>query len=52
MLVKRVVFETLYREVPEYAIEGMIVKEFYTTGIDPEYKRAGFRGLLLLQACT
>lgn len=36
MLVKRVVFEALYREVPEYAIEGMIVKEFYTTGIDPE----------------
>ncbi|MGB9250550.1 MAG: hypothetical protein WCC28_12440, partial [Mycobacterium sp.] len=36
MLVKRVVFEALSPEVPEYAIEGMVVKEFYTTGIDPE----------------
>ena len=36
MLVKRVVFETFSTEVPEYAIQGMVVKEFYTTGIDPE----------------
>jgi hypothetical protein len=36
MLVKRVVFEALSAEVPEYAVQGMKVKEFYTTGIDPE----------------
>jgi hypothetical protein len=36
MLIKRGVFEMLAREVPEYAIEGIVVKEFYTTGIDPE----------------
>ena len=36
MLIKRGVFEALSREVPGYAIEGIVVKEFYTTGIDPE----------------
>jgi hypothetical protein len=36
MLVKRVVYEAMSNEVPEYAIEGKTVKEFYTTGIDPE----------------
>lgn len=36
MLIKRGVFEALLDEVPEYAVEGMALKEFYTTGIDPE----------------
>lgn len=36
MLIKRGVFEVLLNEVPEYAVEGMSLKEFYTTGIDPE----------------
>lgn len=36
MLIKREVFEALSHEVPGYAIEGIVVKEFYTTGIDPE----------------
>ena len=35
MLIKRGVFEGLLNEVPEYAVEGMALKEFYTTGIDP-----------------
>lgn len=36
MLVKRVVLEALSNEVPEYVVDGMTLKEFYTTGIDPE----------------
>jgi hypothetical protein len=36
MLVKRKVFEGLSEHVPEYLVDGMAVKEFYTTGIDPE----------------
>jgi hypothetical protein len=36
MLIKRGVLETLCHHVPEYAVEGKLVREFYTTGIDPD----------------
>jgi hypothetical protein len=36
MLVKREVFEALGSEVPSYIVGGKSIKEFYTTGIDPE----------------
>jgi hypothetical protein len=36
MLVKRGVFEALGTEVPSYIVGGKSIKEFYTTGIDPE----------------
>jgi hypothetical protein len=36
MLVKREVFEALGNEVPSYIVGGKSIKEFYTTGIDPE----------------
>jgi hypothetical protein len=36
MLVKRGVFEALGNEVPSYVVDGELIKEFYTTGIDPE----------------
>ncbi len=36
MLVKRAVFERLSQYVPDYVADGVSVKEFYTTGIDPE----------------
>jgi hypothetical protein len=36
MLIKRGVFETLGTEVPSYHVDGKSIKEFYTTGIDPE----------------
>jgi hypothetical protein len=36
MLVKRAVFEGLAEHVPDYVADGVSVKEFYTTGIDPE----------------
>ncbi len=36
MLVKRAVFEALSNEVPSYVVDGKSIKEFYTTGIDPE----------------
>jgi hypothetical protein len=36
MLIKRGVLEALSHEVAGYAVEGKVVREFYTTGIDPE----------------
>lgn len=36
MLVKRGVFEALSNEVPSYFVGGKSIKEFFTTGIDPE----------------
>jgi hypothetical protein len=36
MLVKRGVFEELSGNVPEYQVDGVTLKEFFTTGIDPE----------------
>jgi hypothetical protein len=36
MLIKRRVFEALGTEVPSYHLDGKSIKEFYTTGIDPE----------------
>lgn len=36
MLVKRGVLEGLSAYVPDYVVDGRTVKEFYTTGIDPE----------------
>jgi hypothetical protein len=36
MLIKRGVFEAIGTEVPSYFLDGKSIKEFYTTGIDPE----------------
>ncbi len=36
MLVRRGVFEALGNEVPSYIVDGKLVKEFYSTGIDRE----------------
>ncbi|MGA9491852.1 MAG: hypothetical protein WBV80_16610 [Mycobacterium sp.] len=36
MLVKRGLFEALYDDVPTYVVDGIPIKEFYTTGIDAE----------------
>jgi hypothetical protein len=36
MLVKRGVFEAVGNEVPSYVVDGKLIKEFYTTGIDPD----------------
>jgi hypothetical protein len=36
MLVKRGVFEVLSENVPSYVVDGVTLKEFYTTGIDAD----------------
>ena len=36
MLIKRGVFEGLSENVPSYVVDGVTLKEFYTTGIDAE----------------
>jgi hypothetical protein len=36
MLVKRGVIEELAGNLPEYLVDGITLKEFFTTGIDPE----------------